>query len=619
MRKKSVLFLLFLLVLGITATASAYEPRGAERVPGVTYWLTILHNNDGESQVINAGAGREDFGGAARFKTVVDDLRRAATRPGGAEPGGRRGVIVISSGDNFLAGPELTVGLENGVPFYDTIAMELIGYDAVALGNHDFDFGPDVLADFIDGYDKAPYYVAANVDFTGEPRLQAYVNARIIRPSIVKFKSGQKIGVIGLETPQLDFVSSPRNVEVSDDLVGAVQAAANRMKRQGVNKIILASHLQDIQNEVELVGKLRDVDVVIAGGGDELLASDGDLLIPGDEGSVYGPYPMMATDRIGRMVPIVTTSGDYKYVGKLVVGFDRQGYVVAVDDGRSMPVRVAGDDCNGTLPCDDAVEPNAEMMARVVEPVQAGLAALDADVIGVSEVALDGTRNNIRGIETNEGNLIADSFLWQATEVAAAFGIKTPDVAFQNGGGIRNNNVIPAGDITTLDTFDMLPFANFLSAVEDVPRDTFKEILENFVACTQPTDAAGNPNCATGRFAQIAGFTMEYSASGTPLILDGTPELNVLQEGTRIINVTLDDGTEIVKDGVVVPGAPITLATNDFSIKGGDQYPFRGLPFTTLGFSYQQALANYIEDGLGGLISAADYPEGGEGRIVVLP
>ena len=112
---------------------------------------------------------------------------------------------------------------------------------------------------------------------------------------------------------------------------------------------------------------------------------------------------------------------------------------------------------------------------------------------------------------------------------------------------------------------------------------------------------------------------MQWSASGQPLILDNTPELNVVQEGKRVINVTLTDGTKIVENGVVVPGAPITLATNDFSIKGGDQYPFRGMSFTTLGVSYQQALANFIEDGLGGAITAADYPVGGEGRIVKLP
>jgi 5'-nucleotidase len=73
-----------------------------------------------------------------------------------------------------------------------------------------------------------------------------------------------------------------------------------------------------------------------------------------------------------------------------------------------------------------------------------------------------------------------------------------------------------------------------------------------------------------------------------------------------------------VQDGVVVPGAPISVATNDFSARGGDQYPFRGIPFTTVGLTYQQALARYISKDLGGVISAADYPVGGEGRIVRL-
>jgi 5'-nucleotidase len=68
-----------------------------------------------------------------------------------------------------------------------------------------------------------------------------------------------------------------------------------------------------------------------------------------------------------------------------------------------------------------------------------------------------------------------------------------------------------------------------------------------------------------------------------------------------------------------VPGDGIHVATIDFSARGGDQYPFRGLPLTSVGVSYQQALRNYIVDGLGGTITAADYPEGGEGRIVRQP
>jgi hypothetical protein len=74
-----------------------------------------------------------------------------------------------------------------------------------------------------------------------------------------------------------------------------------------------------------------------------------------------------------------------------------------------------------------------------------------------------------------------------------------------------------------------------------------------------------------------------------------------------------------VSGGVVQTGAPVTIALVDFSAKGGDQYPFRGAPFTTIGVTYWQALNNYIVNGLGGLISAVDYPEGGEGRIIGLP
>ena len=91
--------------------------------------------------------------------------------------------------------------------------------------------------------------------------------------------------------------------------------------------------------------------------------------------------------------------------------------------------------------------------------------------------------------------------------------------------------------------------------------------------------------------------------------------------GTRIVDVELDDGTGIVSGGSVVPGPDIVVATIDFLARGGDEYPFRDEPFTVLGVSYQQALSNYIQDaaGLNGLISAADYPEGGEGRIAQVP
>ena len=280
---------------------------------------------------------------------------------------------------------------------------------------------------------------------------------------------------------------------------------------------------------------------MVAGGGDELLANPGDLLVPGD-GPPFGSYPLTAIGGDGAVIPVVTTNGNYKYVGRLVVGFDQQGRVTTWDLDNSGPVRVSG-----VAP--DAVPPDPDVEAQVVAPVADFVAALAANIIGLSEVDLDGRRSpGVRTMETNEGNLIADSLRWQAEQLAASFGVPTPDVALQNGGGIRNDSIIPAGDISELDTFDMVPFSNFVTVLPDIPREQFKEILENAVSRTQPGDIPGG----TGRFAQISGFTYEWSASGTAQELDA--DADVIVPGTRVETVILDDGTEIVTGGAVVLG-----------------------------------------------------------------
>jgi 5'-nucleotidase len=146
-----------------------------------------------------------------------------------------------------------------------------------------------------------------------------------------------------------------------------------------------------------------------------------------------------------------------------------------------------------------------------------------------------------------------------------------------------------------------------VSVVPDVPRAQFKEILENAVSSAPAAD---------GRFAQVAGFSFSYDPSLPAQEVDN--DGNVLTPGERVRSVTLDDGTVLVEDGQVVDGDPVAVATNDFSARGGDQYPFRGAPFTTVGVTYQQALADYLVDQLAGVVSAADYPEGGTGRITAL-
>ena len=210
--------------------------------------------------------------------------------------------------------------------------------------------------------------------------------------------------------------------------------------------------------------------------------------------------------------------------------------------------------------------------------------------------------------------MIADALLWQAIQLAATYGVATPDVAMINGGGIRNDSIIPAGPVTELDTFDMVPFPNFVTVLQNIPREQFKEILENAVSSAVDGDIGGG----TGRFAQIAGFRFTWDATGTAQVLNA--EGNVVTPGTRIQEVMLDDATVIISGGAVIPGPDLTVATIDFLARGGDQYPYRGAPFEILGVSYQQALASYLQDpaGLDGTISASDYPFGGEGRITRL-
>jgi 5'-nucleotidase len=594
------------LALVVAVPLAGAAPVAAQPGAGPAFTLTILHNNDGESKLVNA-PGNPDFGGVARFATLVDQLRQQATR-GAPGPGQarHRGVLLFSSGDNFLAGPEFNASLDKGVPFYDSLALRSIGYDAMAIGNHEFDFGPDVFADFVAGFGRrGPQFISANLDFSDEPRLAALARTGTLAASTVVRERGELIGVVGATTPALPSISSPRNVKVLDDVAGLVQGEVDRLSAAGIDKIILISHLQGLAEDRDLIPLLDGVDVAIAGGGDELLASDGALLVPGDTISLDPQtgeplrYPLFITDATGVDMPVVTTAGDYKYVGRLVVSFDRDGQVLSVD-GVSDPVRVSG-----VAP--DAVGPDPFLQATVVDPIVAYTDELARNVVAQSEVALEGRRDpGVRTEETNLGNLVADALLATGQQRAGEFGVAPPQVALQNGGGIRNNSLIPAGPLTELDTFAVAPFGNFVSVVPDVPRAQFKEILENAVSAAPAAD---------GRFAQVAGFSFGYDPTRTAQVVNDAG--TVLTPGERVRSVTLADGTVIVADGQVVAGAPVAVATNDFSARGGDQYPFRGLPFTTVGVTYQQALASYLVTDLGGLVSQADYPEGGSGRITV--
>ncbi len=567
-------------LLGSTAVAVARSVIAQEPPEEGGFTLTILHNNDGESQLLpNEDNG---FPGVARFVAAIKELQAASTSDG---------VITLTAGDNFLASKELNVSLERGTPYYDSIALSGI-YDAMTLGNHDFDLGPDVTAAFISGFDPAVPFVSANIDFSAEPVLVAVAEeGRLAKSTVVEY-GDVSVGVIGAITPQLPNISSPRGVVVGN-VAEAVNAEARRLTSEGVNIIILISHLQSVTEELELVPQLSGVDVVIAGGGDELLSNDNSTCLPQEEPA--GIYPLADINADGNSTPVITAPGGYRCIGELNITFDTDGNVFS-HRGRTVGVALDG-------------TPDPAVQTAVVEPLSEALASLQTDVIGTSEVGLDGRRSMVRTTETNLGNLMAESMLEHARSLADAFGAPTAQVGLQNGGGIRNDSVIPAGEITTADTFDIAPFSNFVVVLE-LPRDTFKIMLEQAIDCVPGT---------CGQFAQLAGMTLTYdpSAPAREINRDGDCELTG-NEGSRVRQVVLDDGTVIVQDGQVVDGPPVVLATIDFLANGGDCYPIDDFRFTRLGVSYQASLARYISDNLGGQITAADFPEGGEGRIVAL-
>jgi 5'-nucleotidase len=268
---------------------------------------------------------------------------------------------------------------------------------------------------------------------------------------------------------------------------------------------------------------------------------------------------------------------------------------------------------------DRPVTADALVQTTVVDPVQASINALAANVIGTSDVPLDGRRATIRTRESNLGNLISDAILWQAQQYAPGEGVNSPMIAFQNSGGIRNNSILPAGDFTELNTFQVAPFSNFLSVLEDLPIGLLKMALEHSVSA-----ALASPDgtlVQEGRFLQISGFEFTYN-----------PFAPV---GSRVRDLTYD-GTLLIDEGVILdPSFTFDVATVNFTAAGGDGFDFDGdgdpttlFPFTTFadGVTYQQALLNYIAEtggigtlqALSGVITAAEYG-GPEGRITAVP
>jgi len=605
-----------LCALALTLVALAALPSMASATIDYPLRLTLLHNNDGESKLAT-GSSVPGYGGAARFKTVTDGARSEAKKYRNLWTAlgiQKKGTLMVSSGDNFLAGLALLTGFDSGPPWPDAVVANEIGYDAVTLGNHEFDFGQSRLAEYITGVDAGTPFVSANLGFGSTiPALKEQVDDGRIRRSKIVNVGGARVGVIGLTTPDISSISSPGNVDIRNDLAAVVNEEVRWLTRRNVNKVIVSAHLQGIAADEALISQIRGVDVWIAGGGDDLLANPGNQLIPGD--AAIGSYPKMIFDAAGKSVPIVSTAGEYKYLGRLTIDFSLFGTVTGIDLAKSGPVRVSGTPADADYAAEDPV-----IKTEAVDKVDAFSASLAGQPVGSTELPLarqvGGTPNNpIRRRESGFGNVIADSYLWKSKQLAALDpAIDEPQVAIANGGGIRAD--IPAGAINKAQTFATLPFFNQMVVVEDVTCESLRQLLER--------GYSGLPGIA-GQFANIAGMRVELDASFPAQVVSAAPApVTIVTPGQRVRNLWLDGGTpqntaddtQLIAAGSAVPGCQsVDVATVDFTAKDGDRYPFtaQGLTPISVGAIYNQSFEDYIaapsaSGGLGGVVTAAQYP-----------
>lgn len=572
--------------------------------------LTLLHNNDGESALQSdtyelADGTEITIGGIAAFASVMDREIASARDE-------QNSVLAVYAGDSFLAGPTLNCSdpstADSSQKVYDAAAQGLMEYDVHVLGNHEFDFGTNFVKRFINEFTDTSTnsdhkFISGNMDFSANADLSALATAGTIDTHYIHTDAvtGETFGVVSAMYPDLPTISSPGTAEVTTrnipDTAVVVQAQIDELTAAGINKIILVSHLQGVANDRELIGLLEDVDVAVAGGGDEILQAplgvgSASKLLPGDREDIAGNYPEIVRDKNKRIVPMVTAKGNYNYLGRLDVRFNSAGKVTGWD-ADSYPRRVITQNAAATAAgVTDGVSEDAAIKAAAVTPVVSCLDAQASEVVATTSLNLDRAKSTMRNGESAMGNLATDSQIYSYNLVAESLGLPTENViALQNGGGLRQNggDDFPAAgsdNITVEDIFNFMPFGNAEVVFADMSPADVKSLLERSAAVA---------NSGNGAFLQMAGGTAVFDASFQAQVLADDDE-SISTEGSRVRSFTLDNGTKIIENGSIVAGAPnITVTTNGFIGRGGDGYPtFTKYEKVQIGPDYADALKRYL-------------------------
>ncbi|WP_292290707.1 bifunctional metallophosphatase/5'-nucleotidase [Marivita sp.] len=439
------------------------------------YTLHVIHINDLHSRIepINRfdstcsaedNAAGECFGGVARVKTMIDQLR--------AELDGQN-VIVVDAGDQYQ-GSLMYTTYKGDV---EAEMMEKIGFDVMAVGNHEFDDGDDGLLKLIENVSFP--VISGNLDVS-----QSNILADKVQNHVVLEVGGEKIGIISALATDTVETSSPSDAVIFQDEADSLAADVATLTEEGVTKIIALNHV-GLPKDLDIAAAVPGLDAVVGGHSHTYLsATDPDR---------DGAYPTFVSQEDGTLVPVVQAYAYSKYVGHLELNFD--------DDGNL--TYAAGD----TILLDASVAEDPEIVARVAE-LAGPIEEMKTRIVAESAEAIEGSRDVCRAMECPMGNLVADAMLDRVKDQGV-------QIAIQNGGGLRAS--IDAGEVTMGEVISVLPFQNTLSTFE-VTGAQILAALENGVSQVEE---------GAGRFPQVAGMSFAVDLSAEP--------------GSRVSNVMVGD------------------------------------------------------------------------------
>ena len=529
MKQLRVLTVVALVVLlaALLGSAALAHPGALPKTegPADTFSLTLLHTNDTHARV----DGQDGIGGSARLATVINQYRAT-----------NNNVMLVDAGDQF-----------QGTLFYRlykadiiTQTMNLLGYDAMTIGNHEFDDGPAQLARLISGVNFP--VVSANIDASAEPAL-----AGLIAPSTVVTINGEQIGVVGVTTQETPILSSPGpNVHFSDE-VAAVQAAVDQFTAQGINKVVALTHIGYVE-DMALAQAVHGVDIIVGGHSHTFVYTPDTAPVNGDIPA--GPYPTVVNGTDGNPTLVVTAFQWSRYLGHLDVTFDSNG--------------VASSWSGDPIFLGASVEKDPTMQA-LVDSYRAGVDELRNTFIGETTVALPilvGGQQICRAGECLMGNMVADAILRRVNMMDPNTHY---DIAIENGGGMRAP--IDVGPISIGEVLEVLPFGNTIATLGLRGSDVVAA-LENGVSRV----GLGS----NGRFPQVSGLRFKFNLK--------------FPVGSRVSDVEVFNGTSYEP---IEPDRVYNVATNNFMRTGGDGYTvFRdnGINPYDFGPPLEDAVMDYI-------------------------